>query len=451
MILVAGVLLAAGGRLALNPVARHFSQRALDSIAGYHGNFDAVAISLLHLRYQIDNLNLARDPGLGHAETLHVQQLEARLQWSDLWRFHLAGVLRVDEAKVTYVIESRAQLQAALHSAEALADLPDLGGKLEALVPFRITRIEVRRSEALVVDRTEKGVPDKSRELWLHEIEATLENLGSRSALLQGEPATLALEAKLQRSGDLSVFMTMDPLAYKLDLEGELSVRHLQLDELYGFVLGLAELKTRQGMLDAFATFRCQEGFLSGAFKPILSNVELTPTQHTVGNDLLATTANAAIGLASAGAPGHEVATVIPFDGRVTDPEAHIGPALLALLGGPTARQASKSFAALPVGSKESDPRPNDEAKAKHRAPERPALSTSPQGLFKRGAVPKIQAALSAHGFATPATGTLAGPTQRELHGFQDQQNLPGTGFPDRVTLSRLGLAGDALYHSNRD
>ncbi len=447
--LLAVAVLAISFRLALNPVARHVSHRALDSMVGYRGNFDDVTVSLLRLRYRIEGLSIVRDPGRGHTETLHANVLEARLRWRDLWHLRLAGVLRVDQAKATYVIENRAQFHALILGAEAFADLPDLGGALESLFPFDITRLEVRRSEALVVDRTEKGVPDNSRELWLHDVEATAENVGSRSALLHGEPATLALEAKLQRSGDMSLFITMDPLAYKLDFEGEASVRHLEIEELYGFVVAQTQLRPQRGTLDLFTTFSCQNGYLSGDAKPILTNVELAPTKKNVGNELLAVAGNAALGLAS---KKKEVATIIPFGGRVDAPEAHVWPALLTLLSGPTARQSGKNFAALPAaGEAESAARPNDEAKAHHRRAGRPPLSNSPQGVFERGAITKIEAALTEHGFATTATGTLEGPTRRQLLAFQDQEGLPGTGFPDRETLSRLGFAADALYRSNRD
>jgi hypothetical protein len=285
----------------------------------------------------------------------------------------------------------------------------------------------------------------------VHDVAATIENVGSRGALLRGEPATLALAAKLQRKGELSLFLTLDPLAYELDVEGELAIRHLPLEELYGFIVGKTELEARRGVLDAFATFRCQNGYLSGSVKPILTHVELAPTQKNAGNGLLAAATNAAVGLTAEG-PEREGATVIPFSGRVTDTEAHVWPALLVLLGKPTAGQERKSFAALPAGGAErSASRPNDEAKAQHRRPGRPPLSSSPQGVFEPGAIRTIQAALSRRGGASPATGTLAGATEHQLTDFQEGEGLPATGFPDRETLRRLGLSVDDLYRSNRD
>jgi hypothetical protein len=447
--LVALALTAGAARAALNPVARHLTHRALGSMEGYQGDFDDVSISLLHLRYRIIGLSLSRNPGRGHTEVLKVKAMEARLDWRGLWRRRFSGVLRIEGAKATYDIESRAQLHAAIVGAEAFANLPDLGGALEGLVPLRVNRVEVRDSEVLVIDRTEKGLPDASRELWLHGVEATVENVGSRSALLHGEPATLAVEGKLQRSGEISVFMTLDPLAYKLDFEGEVAVRHLRLEELYGFMVGLTALQTKRGTLDAFATFRCYDGSMSGALKPILSNLELAPTTSNLGNRALAAAGNAAIGIAS---HDHELATVIPFGGRVTDPQAHVWPALRTLLERPTAAQARKDYEALPVGANaQAEARPNDVAEAHHREPGRPPLSVSPQGVFERGAVATIQAALSAQDLVSPATGTLEGVTQRQVLAFQERQDLPGTGFPDRETLRELGLDASVLYRAHDD
>jgi hypothetical protein len=459
--LLAIAVVAGGLRLGLNPVARHLTRQLLNSNVSYHGDFEDLSISLSSLRYRLGGVTLVRDPDpvKGHTETVYVKAFEARLLWKELWHFRLAGVLSIDGAKATYEIASRAQLHDAIAAAEAFADRPNLGGLVEGLIPFRITRVEVRRSEVLVIDRTEKGVPEKSAELWLHDVEATLENFGSRSDLLQGAPTTLAMQAKLQRQGELTMFMTLDPLAYKLDVEGEANVRHLPLDELYGFMVGLTQLKTKSGTLDAFATFRCQDGYIDGSVKPMLANLELQPTQKNVGNHLLATAGNAAADVASEGGVKHEIATVIPFGGRVTDPEPHLWPALLTFLEGstkpgfaplPPSSQATADKKAAPTQEATADS-PKRPARATPPRPGQPPLSTSPQGVFERGAVPKIQKALSSHGLATATSRTLEGATERQLVSFQDQQSLPGTGFPDRETLHRLGLDADVLYRSNRN
>jgi peptidoglycan hydrolase-like protein with peptidoglycan-binding domain len=63
--------------------------------------------------------------------------------------------------------------------------------------------------------------------------------------------------------------------------------------------------------------------------------------------------------------------------------------------------------------------------------------------------VRRIQIALNQHGSPRHLTGQLDQVTQDQLTRFQAQQQLPATGFPDDVTLQRLGLDPSALDRSN--
>ncbi len=80
--------------------------------------------------------------------------------------------------------------------------------------------------------------------------------------------------------------------------------------------------------------------------------------------------------------------------------------------------------------------------------PGHPALSTSPAGTFEPGAVRHVQHALRARGFRAPENGALDAATQTQIAGFQKSQSLPDTGFPDDLTLRKLGLDPAALHRS---
>ena len=106
-----------------------------------------------------------------------------------------------------------------------------------------MARVELRRLEVLIADHTEAGVSRKSAEIWMHGIDGTLENLADRAPLLGGRPTTLALKGEVQRSGTAKLFATIDPLADRLDLAAELTLEHLDLRELYGFIAAKSKLQ----------------------------------------------------------------------------------------------------------------------------------------------------------------------------------------------------------------
>ena len=77
----------------------------------------------------------------------------------------------------------------------------------------------------------------------------------------------------------------------------------------------------------------------------------------------------------------------------------------------------------------------------------RPEVPAAPEALLAPGAVGRIQDALGARGLlGEHRPGELDEPTSRALRRFQEGEGLAATGFPDRETLSRLGVEPDRAY-----
>lgn len=118
LVAAALLLLAVAVRLALNPIAAHFTQKALDSQPGYRGTFQRVSVSIFALRYRIAGLEIDEAPPKGHPPLLVVEDLSATLSWRDLLHLRLGGEAQVDHAKATWVVESKAQLKAAMEKGD---------------------------------------------------------------------------------------------------------------------------------------------------------------------------------------------------------------------------------------------------------------------------------------------------------------------------------------------
>jgi hypothetical protein len=77
----------------------------------------------------------------------------------------------------------------------------------------------------------------------------------------------------------------------------------------------------------------------------------------------------------------------------------------------------------------------------------RPDVPAAPEALLAEGALGRIQEALGERGLLGPhRRGELDDPTSRAIQKFQEQEGLAMTGFPDRETLSRLGVDPDQAY-----
>jgi hypothetical protein len=82
---------------------------------------------------------------------------------------------------------------------------------------------------------------------------------------------------------------------------------------------------------------------------------------------------------------------------------------------------------------------------------ERPRVPASPRALLAPGAVAELQRALRERGLLRGhQPGELDRPTSAALRRFQQEEDLPDTGMPDRETLRRLGVDPEKAYRGGR-
>lgn len=316
------------GRLALPPLVARQTRHVLAGLKGYRGSFDSVSLSLVRLSYTIDGLKLVRLPtppgGEVNRPFFYARRIELGLHWRNLIHKHeVVGAVELDEPKLSLVAgtsKSNSQID--------IAD-PELGNALKRLSPLDIDRIELKRAEVSFSDETGKGAPA----LWLHEIDATVENVATRVGLAHGEPTTLAASGTLQRTGQASVFVTADPLANSLAFSGRASVEHLALGDVGNFLVQKGDLAPEKGSIDLFVEFDAHDGHITGAVKPVLKDMHLKAAAGGVGPKVKSWVANAALRIFSDRVPNRNAAaTIIPIDGTISGPKPQLWPTVWGVL-----------------------------------------------------------------------------------------------------------------------
>ncbi len=82
----------------------------------------------------------------------------------------------------------------------------------------------------------------------------------------------------------------------------------------------------------------------------------------------------------------------------------------------------------------------------------RPRVPSSPKALLAHGEIAKIQDALAGRGYLkSHRPGALDDATNEALRRFQRDEGLADTGFPDRLTLQKLGLDPEEAYGKVRE
>jgi hypothetical protein len=327
-------------RLLLDPVAAHYTRKALNEAEGVRGDFHGVHVTVFPPGYQIARLKIAerlRDGADWKHPLLYAESVSARVDWRELLRARVAASARLDQPKI--VISKRTKKE------ETKAGVPDVRDALARVLPARINRIEVRDGEVLYRDLTAPRHP----EIWVHDIELALENLATRAKLSGGRPATMSADAKLGRSGDVRLFVSANPLAKKLEFAGEAAVKGWKVAELFDLIEPATDLQTPRGTLDVFAEFKAAGGRISGGVKPLLKNVDVRPTEDNLGNKLKAWIADTGLELFSDRVPDRNaVVTVVPIKGKLDDPDIQLWPTVLGVIRNAFVEGISSGFAHLP-------------------------------------------------------------------------------------------------------
>ncbi|HEY1087240.1 MAG TPA: DUF748 domain-containing protein [Archangium sp.] len=290
----------------------------------YQVTFEDASLQPTKLNYVLKGLKITRQSAGGdQLPYVQIERVEGGVFWRELLHGHVVG-----RAEIT---APRLNLIAAKQEEEQQLDpkIPDLAEKLEKLIPLKVDRIQVRDAAMLFTDKTNEELP----QVWVHDVDLTVENLATRAALARGEPTTVAISGTLQESGALSVFLTADPLAKGLFFAGRASVTDFQLADLSKAMAAETGLKATEGTLDLYAEFDCRAGKVRGGVKPVLKNVEFEKGEPGVVNQLKEWLADAAVDLLTDEKDGRAaVATVVPIRGDLTNPDLQLWPAIVGVV-----------------------------------------------------------------------------------------------------------------------
>lgn len=326
-------------RLILDPIAAHYTRKALNNSDTMRGDFDRVHVTVLPPGYEIHKLKIDERVDRGWKHPLfYAERVKAGVDMRNLLHARLAAHARIDEPKIIYT--QRAKTEKKTTTAP-----PDLVPMLRKVLPARVDRIEIRDGEILFRDLVDKGQP----ELWVHKIEVAVEDLATRRKLSGGEPATVSASAELGRSGQATMFVSANPFARPLAFAGKVEVRGWRIAELYDLVEPQTKLQPTKGTLDVFIEFKSRDGRISGGVKPVLKNAEVKAAEEGIGTRLKAWVADEALHIFSDRVPGRNaVATVIPIEGRLDQPDIQLWPTVLGVVRNAFVEGVSASFRNVP-------------------------------------------------------------------------------------------------------
>jgi hypothetical protein len=336
-VLVAVVVLV---RVLLDPIATRVTRKGLDDLKGFRGDFERVHVTLFGPGYTITRLKLTEEPATAKkAPLFYAEKVHVGVAWRQLLHGRLVASARIVEPKISIVERGDKPKK------DEPKRAPDLSRQLREVIPFELARLEVVRGELLYRDLTAPRHP----ELWVHRLELAAENLPTRAKLAGGRPPTLTASGAVAKSGELTMFVTADPFASPLEFGGRFELRGLRVAELHDFIAPKTALQAPKGTLDLFAEFQSKGGRIRGGVKPVLKNVEVRPAEPGFFAKVKAWFADTAVETASDRVPGRNaVAGVVPIEGRLTEPDIQLWPAVFGVVRNAFVEGLASGFSHLP-------------------------------------------------------------------------------------------------------
>jgi hypothetical protein len=225
------------------------------------------------------------------------------------------------------------------------AGLIDLASELRKITPLEVDHIDILDGQLAFIDTSRKERP----EIWLHDLQLSVENLTTRVHLTEGRPVLLTARGTLARSGTVSIFITADPFEKGLTFSGRASIVGLQTSELYRFIEPATHMQAPRGTIDIFVEFDCRNGALTGGVKPVLKNVEIRPNDKNPWTILKAWATDLAIRIFSDRLQQRNaVATVLPIKGTLTAPDLQLWPAIFGVMRNAFVEGLTSGYAYLP-------------------------------------------------------------------------------------------------------
>ncbi len=225
------------------------------------------------------------------------------------------------------------------------AEIIDLAQTLRTITPLAVDHLDILDGQVAFVDVSRAERP----ELWLHDLQLSVENLTTRVRGGEGRPVLLTASGTLANTGDVSIFITANPFEKGLTFSGRAAVVGLETSELYRFIAPATKLQAPEGTIDIFVEFDCRNGELTGGVKPILKKVTIRPADKNPFTALKAWAADLAIKIFSDRVGERQaVATVIPIKGTLTGPDVQLWPTIFGVMRNAFVEGLTSGFAHLP-------------------------------------------------------------------------------------------------------
>jgi hypothetical protein len=303
-------------RLILPYVILHFANKNLASMPGYYGHIEDIDLALIRGAYRIDSIYINKLDTVTKKQIkfFSASAVDLSLEWRALFHGSIVGELIFERPNLRFTREK-------VEPKDVEKDSSDLKELKKDFMPLQVNRFEILNGNVRYLDGTTKPKVDILM-TDLHVVATNLRNSYDSSKLL---PAKVIAKANVYE-GEFDFNLNINPLAKKptFDLNAELKNTNLVL--LNDFFKAYAKIDVNKGKFGMYTEVAAKKGSFKGYVKPIIKDLDVLGHEDRKDN-LFRKMWEGLVGFVGdvfKNQPEDQVATKIPFEGRLDNPETNI-------------------------------------------------------------------------------------------------------------------------------
>lgn len=325
ILIIAAVIVAVGVlvRAAMPWAAARYVNNQLAEMGDYRGHVSDVDIALIRGAYTLRDATVTKREAQTDQPFLVLPRLDISVEWSALFDGELVGEIQMQKPVANLIQgESNADTQTG-----AGVNWPE---QVRKLFPFRFNRIEIADGTATF---RAPGI-EAEESLNLHNLNVVLNNLTNVEQRDAPIFADFDVNGRLMENTPLAITGHINPNAEQPTFDVNMSLEGAPLVGVNPWLEEFLNVDAEKGTFSMYAELAAADGRFEGYIKPLLEDAEIFRLDEPSSGPLQKAW-EALVGLVSGilTNPGEDqVATQIPFEGDIENPDAGILSAAINLL-----------------------------------------------------------------------------------------------------------------------
>lgn len=311
-------------RLVLPYAILHFANKSLAGMEGYYGHIKDIDLAIIRGAYKIDSIYINKEDSVSGKQTpfFASRTVDLSVEWKALIKGSIAGEMVFQGPYLLFTKDK-------VEPKEVVKDSADFRKVLDKFMPLNINRCELRDGKIQYKDFGSTPNVDIAM-TNLHLVAQNLRNSYDSSAVL---PASIHATADVYE-GKLRFDAKLNPLADNPTFDMSAELNNTNLVKLNDFFQAYAKIDVNKGRFGLYSEVAAKDNAFRGYVKPLIKDLDVLGKEDRKDNLLQK------MWEAVAGGAGKlfenrnkdQVATKVPFEGRLDDPKTNIWLAITSIL-----------------------------------------------------------------------------------------------------------------------